>query len=285
MRLTRPVTAVLLVALFGMSKANPSAAQPPPLPAPSSAATPPPYPAFQASRYGAFRHVDKGDDCEIWFDRPGRPTVKLIDAEFCARALLVHIEEVATLGGLSFPAMAKTGEEFHFLEIPSARGGNGTVACDFYGVVVDPSRAWTSPSFSMRSCVLPNGVGDPTVAARLTDRAAHASVGFLEPPTAFEEGKSYDLRMGLLRGTAIPKLTRSVVRDETVVLRGPLKGPMHATNWHYWIDLNPDVVIDDAGGCSLDPLVEAQVELRARRRTWRPEAVEYTCLSVRSATP
>jgi hypothetical protein len=242
---------------------------------------------FRPSKYGGFEYRNKGDDCEIWFADASGGSTKVIEANFCADTMMVKIEEVRSFGGRALPVVAKSGEEFHIFQIPSARGGNATISCDYYSVVVNATKAWGDPTgpFVLRLCA-DMSMGEPVESVKLIDDPAGASLSFVEPAGTTVEGTSYELRMGSLKSTRIPMKPRSVVSDQTVVRKGTLQFPYHFTNFHHSIKSGADLfIIDDAGKCNLDPLVDAPVEMTGKLRTWSDKATELTCVSIRRTKP
>jgi hypothetical protein len=231
---------------------------------------------FTSSKYGSFELKNKGDNCEVWFRSTSGAPTKLISASFCSEDKMVTVSEVGSLGGLVLPIASPSGNEFRLFSIPTARGGNGTVSCDYYGVVVSSTRAWASPLFELDQC-------DPAVdGVALVEEKTGAWLSFRDPPGTVRGGAAYELRMGQLKITPIPKKPRRVVSTTSVVRSGGLGGPFHYTNWKYIIrDGATEHIIDDPGQCALARVADSSVEMTGRLRTWDDGASDLTCTSIK----
>lgn len=231
---------------------------------------------FNQSKYGSFEYRNKGEDCEVWFRNAAGAPTRLISATFCSDDKMLPISPSSSLGGVAFPVASPSGTEFHLFAIPSARGGNATAACDYYGVVISAARAWASPVFQLDQC-------DATVdGMRVIEEKAGAWLSFRDPSSTVRAGAAYELRMGQLKIAPIPKKPRAVVSTANVVRAGALRGPYHYTNWKHVIqDGSNEYIIDEPGQCALDGAADSVVEMSGRLRTWSDGATDLTCVSIR----
>jgi hypothetical protein len=147
------------------------------------------------------------------------------------------------IGSLLFPLRGDGGDEFHVMEIATARGGNAVPGNDYWAVVVTADAAWsTSGPFA--------SAANLSVAQALS-ADGQSSLRLEDPPSTTAAGARYTASRGMVTKEDLAMLPSAIVSKKTQTFVGELSGGAHYTNFRPSIHVGQaDIVIDDDGSCA-----------------------------------
>jgi hypothetical protein len=231
--------------------------------------------AEETSRFGTFSVAADKDACVVTFQPSKGSARRLFRVESCTvEPSLSSLNALEKLGEKSLPFTSSSGVEYHVFSTLTARGGNACDGYDYYFVTLKDGVSWATPK-SLGGCT--------TLEQLKTPDKTGATVSFIAPATTTSDGLQLDVKHGQARPIKLPRLARSVVKTETVTLKGSYGSGMGATNFLPYVETAAGMaIIDQAGSCKLDAVEDgATVELVAVRKQLSDKQVEHTCQSVK----
>lgn len=229
------------------------------------------------SVYGKLSIQYRKDTCAVVFEPKGGKAKDLVSIPECDADVMTPPEPVKTAGKTTLPLKAATGDEFHLVAIPSARGGNACGGSDYYILVVREKDAWATQEV-VGGCTELN---DVSVAVKEKTAILTAKV----KPSPDMEGTVYTVSFGKLAKQSIPKVVRTVKTTTNITVVGKLNMGGHFSNYLPLIELPKErsLIIHQAGKCNLDSLADSTVELMGEQKRFTDGSSEVTCLSVKPA--
>jgi hypothetical protein len=172
----------------------------------------------------------------------------------------------------TFPVVV-ADREYHLFQIAAARGGNAIDLDEYWVVIVGTDTLWVSPQF------------DANLKTATVQQGSAPMLMLVDPPTTLDSGARFTVHLGAISEQKLPILPSWPLDRRTETFVGNLHGGYRATGGKAVIQVGgKDIVLDEAGTCSLPDVGEERgnVRLKATVANWSDGRVIVTCQNVES---